>query len=158
MNNGNYTPGRKIRLRGESYRHGVFLVTISCHGKQEIFSESKYLTTCHACLVEKGSTEDAFIWCFCIMPDHLHLLIEPGDKPLPEFIRIVKGATSFYIGQQGWKKKVWQKRFHDQGVRLSGSVPLALNYILSNPIRKNLVENWTQWPGNYINPQISRFL
>jgi hypothetical protein len=46
--------------------------------------------------------------------------------------------------------KMWQKNYNDHVVRTDESLYNIAEYILNNPVRKNLVTEWQQYPFSKI--------
>ena len=104
---------------------------------------------------------------YCIMPNHVHILIDtlqqlilsdfsipdeiPEDYvPLYKIMQLIKGATSRYANLTlGRKGKFWQKDSYDHYVRDERELGNIAAYILNNPVKANLVQNWEDWPFSY---------
>jgi putative transposase len=89
----------------------------------------------------------AQIWAWCLMPNHVHLLIVPSDAD--GLRQTVANAHRRYAGRLNarnkWTGHVWQGRY--------GSVAMdeahlyhALSYVSLNPVRARLVERAQDWP------------
>jgi REP element-mobilizing transposase RayT len=107
------------------------------------------------------------IYAYCLMPDHLHLLVQlpsqspqlrqpPSGRPRPAANRDPQGALGTIIGNfksfttnrswnLGYKGQLWQARFYDHIVRRSEDGLSITRYILDNPVRKGFVEDWSMW-------------
>lgn len=87
------------------------------------------------------------IWAWCLMPNHVHLLIVPADV---DGLRLtVANAHRRYAARLNarnqWTGHLWQGRY--------GSVVMdeahlyhALAYVSLNPVRARLVERAQDWP------------
>jgi putative transposase len=82
----------------------------------------------------------------CVMPDHVHLLIEVRSLNLVDLIARIKSESTQVWWRCGGKGKLWQKNFHDHGIRESEDFEAIATYILQNPVRKELVERWEDYP------------
>ncbi len=84
---------------------------------------------------------------YCFMPDHLHLLLkgETHDADLKKFVRIFK-QRSGYIFKQKKKCKLWQPSFYDHVVREEEDLLEVARYIILNPVRRGLVDNYKDYP------------
>jgi REP element-mobilizing transposase RayT len=76
-----------------------------------------------------------------IMPDHLHWLFQLGDSlSLSQVIKQLKARSALQInaliGRQG---AVWQRGFHDHGIRAEEDLRAVSRYIVANPLRAGLV-------------------
>jgi REP element-mobilizing transposase RayT len=92
-------------------------------------------------------TRDAlkfYVGAFCLMPDHLHLLVSPDRSGLPlgEMMGRYKGHTTNASWQLGWNGKLWKPRFHDRIVRVSEGIAPVAKYIYENPERKGIDSSW----------------
>jgi len=88
------------------------------------------------------------LYAYCLMPDHLHLLLRMGDsgRPLGTVIGAMKSFTTRQYWSLGYRGVLWQERFHDHVVRRYEAVQTIGAYILANPERKGLVERAHEWP------------
>jgi len=89
------------------------------------------------------------LFCYCIMPDHLHLLLSVGERYqrnlqnwISAFKRYISRETNalFSVGP------LWQKNFYDHIVRRDESVLKIAEYIVNNPVRRGLVSEWREYP------------
>jgi putative transposase len=85
---------------------------------------------------------------FVVMPDHLHLLLTPGDTTtLEKAMQLIKGGSSFNIHQlRSHAMQVWLPGFHDWTIRDSADYEAKREYIWMNPVRARLVERPEDWP------------
>ncbi|MTB52265.1 transposase [Lewinella sp. W8] len=112
------------------------------------------------------------IVAFCIMPNHLHLLLSLGTqlydksgrlksteltekeyKPLHEIMKGIKGGSArqinLYLGRTG---PLWQKDSYDRLIRDERSLQNSLGYILNNPVKAGIVENSSDYEFTYVAP------
>jgi len=93
---------------------------------------------------EKSGSE---VWCYCLMPNHVHIIIVPSDED--GLRRTFADAHRRYTGYINARMRVtghlWQGRF--------GSVVMdeehlshAVRYVSLNPVRAGLVERAEEWP------------
>ncbi len=80
--------------------------------------------------------------CFVVMPDHFHWLMQLGEpKELSSLVQQVKSWSSKAIG-----KSIWQKGFYDHALRKDENVKEIARYIVTNPLRANIVTNINDYP------------
>jgi REP element-mobilizing transposase RayT len=86
----------------------------------------------------------------CLMPDHFHALVKPGDRSL---IRWADGFKS-YSTRAAWhgtaRKVLWQPGFYDRRIRDEAEYESTLYYIEQNPVASGLVPDAGLWPWLYI--------
>ncbi len=88
------------------------------------------------------------------MPDHVHLIVTPlvdyeGMEvwSLAKIMDAIKGASAHRINRAlGRTGKVWQTELFDHVLRSSESLDAKIEYVLQNPVRRNLVTVWREYP------------
>ena len=88
--------------------------------------------------MEKG---DWWIYCFLLMPDHVHALIGLSMKAgLNDSVTSWKRYTARNL------KINYQRDFFDHRLRREESIINKTQYILNNPVRAALVDSYEEWP------------
>ena len=84
---------------------------------------------------------------WCIMPNHVHVLIQINEgSNLGGIIRSWKGTSSFIInGQLGRTGPLWQREYHDRLVRDLNHFQNCRAYIRNNPVKAKLCEKPEDW-------------
>jgi putative transposase len=93
------------------------------------------------------------LFFYCIMPDHLHLLLSLGEryqKNLQNWISAFKRYISRQTNVSFSVRPLWQKNFYDHIVRTDESVSKIAEYIVNNPVRQGLVSVWKEYPYSRI--------
>jgi REP element-mobilizing transposase RayT len=101
-----------------------------------------------AILRSTASSYGYSVLAFCLMPDHLHLLVQAKEncKPLTKFVGAFKSLTARHYRQGGNEGKLWQRGFYEHIVRRDEDIEVIINYILANPVRVGLVEEPEEYP------------
>lgn len=148
-----------------SQRHstidGTFHVTTNAHGKipwctlpgvPEILIDNLIMTR---------NVYGAILSAFCILPDHMHMIVWPGEKGLAKFVQSFKSHSSHDVkailtrSSEPWlaaaegstlKFTGWQKGYHDERLRDNEQRTNALRYVTMNPVKHNLVNQIEDWP------------
>lgn len=138
---------RAIRLNPEQYLgQKTYFVTICCHDREPFFVDlglGRWLLT-HVC--DSASRQFMLLHAFCIMPDHLHLLLE-GQETSSDLLRFVKDLKqrTAYEYKQRVHRPLWQYNFYDHILRPTERAISVAWYIWLNPIRKGICRK----PGDY---------
>ena len=91
----------------------------------------------------------------CIMPNHVHILIEPREKngdlfSLGEITHSIKSYSALRVNQALKRSaSLWEIESYDHYCRSEESVIRILRYILDNPVKAKLVESWQEWEWTY---------
>jgi putative transposase len=83
----------------------------------------------------------ARILTYCIMPDHIHLLLSllHRGRSLSAWV----GDLKRWMGRE--LTIHWQPGFYEHIVRKQEDVHAIANYILANPVRAGLAESWRKY-------------
>ncbi len=99
------------------------------------------------------------------MSNHIHILIdtqlqlntEYKDKqldlnyiPLETIMKRIKGPTAIYSNRKlGRSGQFWARESYDIYIRNEKMMDNVIGYILDNPVKAGLVDDWRLYPGNY---------
>ena len=139
---------RNPRLKDFDYsKPYAYFLTICTRDKEDFFIDHKLNYEILNCLKQERIKKGISIYAYCLMPDHIHLLISPLESGvnISDFIGSFKSKTSRIAWKHGLKGKVWQGRFYDHVERKIESLKNTCEYILNNPVRKGLVEKWEDY-------------
>lgn len=92
----------------------------------------------------KFDKERYLIHAVVIMPNHVHLLIEPfSGYSLSELLKGIKGASAYYINKllNSTGNKVWMEESYDHIVRSEKEYLRFVQYIIDNPKKANLPDD-----------------
>ena len=93
---------------------------------------------------QKVGTE---VWAYCLMPNHVHLVLVPSHE---DGLRAALGETHRRYTRrinlrEGWRGHLWQERFHSFPLDESHLLACA-RYVELNPVRARLVARARDWP------------
>ena len=127
---------RMAREKSESGIYHVMLRGINC---QVIFQDDEDCEKYLQCLAECKTLSGFTLHAYCLMGNHLHLLIEPGVEPLEQ---IFKRIGVRYVYWYNWKYKrsghLFQDRFKSEPVNDDACFLAVLRYIYQNPVKAGL--------------------
>ncbi len=73
--------------------------------------------------------------CFAIMPNHIHLLIQPKER-LATVMQKIKGKSAREINKRlNRTGKFWAKDYYDKGIRDERHFRVVYEYIRNNPLK-----------------------
>ena len=93
---------------------------------------------------QKAETE---IWAYCLMPNHVHLVMVPSTE---DGLRAALGEAHRHYTRhinlrKGWRGHLWQERFHS--FLMEEDYLLAtVRYVERNPIAARLCRHPGEWP------------
>jgi putative transposase len=132
----------RLRTGRHSQAGQVYLLTMVTLNRQPFFAEFRAAR----CVIRTLQAEDrlsrASTWAYVLMPDHLHWLMQLGDRV--DLARCVQGVKSLVSRQLG--ETVWQSGFHDRAMRKEEDLRALARYIVTNPLRAGLVKRVGDYP------------
>ncbi len=164
MNNKPIYKRKNIRLEDFAYNEStyVYYITICTHNKQHYFTNIE-ITKIIKDEIEYRMINEIKLYCYCIMPDHVHMLLSLTENytkkdigklavkgTLQNWVSAFKRYTSRITNQLFEIKPLWQKNFHDHIVRKEESLLKIAKYIIENPVRKGMVSEWEEYPYSRI--------
>ena len=83
-----------------------------------------------------------------VMPDHIHLVIDPGEMHIsPILQRIKMSFAARYRKRHGMQfGRVWQNRFWDHIIRSQEDMNRHVDYVHFNPVKHGLAGSPVDWP------------
>jgi len=101
------------------------------------------------------------LYAYCVMPNHIHLLIRPLPQPsgkyprMSDIVRRLKGYTGFKLNKLADSKTtIWHPDYFDRYVRDTKDLYNLVQYILNNPLKACLATEQNAWPYSYLNPEM----
>jgi putative transposase len=89
---------------------------------------------------------NAILAGYVVMPDHVHLLMMPGDMGLPMFMHGFKRTSQLAVSQnRKCNIPLWQRKYFDHIIRTVGDYWEKLEYIHNNPVAAGLAANPSDW-------------
>ena len=142
--------GRRRSLRLENFDYSrslVYHVTWGTHRRQPHLSVDDLAFAVVRILLDESQRSGFELYAFCVMPDHVHILVEPSDcSDLTQFVQRVKGKATQAHWRLGGNGKLWQRGFYDHVLRSEEGIPDVARYILGNPVRADLVSEIADYP------------
>ena len=101
-----------------------------------------YLRLVAACAAEGGLE----IWAWCVMTNHVHLLVVPGNKDsLRRGVGLAHQRYAAVVNaQHGWSGHLWANRFFSTPLD-AAQLWHAVKYVELNPVRAGLVARAEQY-------------
>ncbi len=143
---------RKRRLHRLPYEvysdHGsTWHVTIGAKDRPvRPFADEMLAQSIIALLDNRGRRSGVTLHLYCLMPDHLHLIMQMASGNLIDVVSELKSATTRVWWSHGGRGRLWQPSFYDHGIREAQDFEAIAAYVLENPVRAGLVEEWEDYP------------
>ena len=131
-------------------------VTQRGNGRQQTFFTEQDYALYRDLLGGECRAAGVEVWAWCLMPNHVHLILTPGDRDslrraLSRVHRRYAGAIHARLRRTG---HFWQGRFGAVAMD-EAHLAAALRYVLLNPVRARLVRRPEDWPWSSLRAHLS---
>ena len=101
-------------------------------------------------------------YAFCLMSNHIHLLIQEREETLGDTIKRIAGSYAYYYNRKyGRDGHLFKERFKSEPVNDLAYFTILMRYIHQNPMKAGIVTNasdyeyssWAEYEGR-VNPVI----
>jgi len=150
---------KKVRLPVAVYGpdHVIFITMGSFHRYAWFHKYPDLADSGTQLLSNLATTRGTVLFAWCIMPDHIHILL--CDTDVMGFIRLFKGKMVPRASARLNRRRLWQRSFYDHVLRKEEDVSDIALYIWENPVRAALVDDPSEypWSGSSVWPDWREF-
>ena len=154
MCSGGFVPPRNRKLEPELYQRSgqTCFFTVRTVPGSSPFGRPAFAQTAVDCLLGQRTKSRCQLDVYCVLPDHLHLLVTPMEDGASSLLYVdhFKGWSGRTMRLEGWKGALWQRRSYDHLLRRNEHLQRITDYILANPVRKGLCETPEVYPWSGI--------
>ncbi len=145
---------KAIRLKNFDYSNSdyVYFITMCARHLSSPFLSRGLAQEILKSLLSLRDEGKIFLYCYCLMPDHLHVVLSPrpscgreSSEDVSKILGDFKSYTTRLSWKHGIKGKLWQRSFYDHVGRKEEDLTAICDYIIANPVRKGLVGNPEDW-------------
>ena len=162
--------------------NAIYFVTTRTFEDRKIFSNENNCQVLVKIIFEVSKEYKCHIYGFVIIPNHVHILMQPANTTISKIMNIIKGRSARIINSkqyggsipasapsgaryhEGERKRsltgsgairhAWQKSFHDHIIRDENDFNTHIEYLRYNPIKHGLVKDVKEYSFLYIRPHV----
>jgi REP element-mobilizing transposase RayT len=139
---------RPLRLSGVSYvGRARYFLTFCTDQRTQVFRDPDVARMALAQFRLTARLESFAILAYCLMPDHVHLLVEAltDRSDLRRFSKMAKQRSGAKFSRSRGKK-LWQEGYFERILREEDDAKQIAVYIIHNPVRAGLVTTAEEYP------------
>ena len=146
---------RESRKRSES---GVYHIMLRGINRQQIFEDDEDYRRFLETLVKYREECGYSLYGYCLMPNHVHLVLREGKQPLQIIMRRI-GASFVYWYNAKYTRTghLFQDRFKSEAVESDAYLMTVIRYVHWNPVKAGLCSVPEAYPyssyARYFEPQ-----
>jgi len=119
------------------------------HNRQVVFADARDFEYYLAELRELKEALGLRVYAYCLMTNHVHLLLSPGDTPasLGQLMKALAARMTRYRNKlEGRSGTLWESRYKSSAVQSDTYLLACSRYIELNPVRALIVSRAENYP------------
>ena len=139
---------RVARIKSNS---GIYHIIMRGINRQTLFEDEEDYNKFIQTIQRYKEICEYKIYAYCLMGNHLHLLLKEGKEPLETVMRRICGSYVFWYNRKyGRVGYLFQDRYKSEPVEDNEYLLTVIRYIFHNPIKAGIVTNvhnykWTNY-------------
>ena len=127
-------------------KSNIYHVMMRGNGRRNIFEDDedklKFIDT----IYEKNKKENYSLYAYCIMDNHVHLVIENKKEILSKIMKSINTTYANYYNRKYRRiGHVFQDRFKSEEIEDERYLLAAVRYVHNNPIKANMVKSMNEY-------------
>ncbi len=115
-------------------------------GNEKVFLSAEMKQKYIQLLTEKSNLSRIRIFCYCVMDNHFHLVLENTSGKLSDFMKQLNSSYGFYYRKSvGGKGYVFHDRFRSTLIQDEAYLLTAIKYVLQNPVEAGISPNFLDY-------------
>lgn len=128
---------RKPREKSSS---GIYHILLRGINRQSIFEDDEDRLKFLDSLVKYKEISQCRIFAYCLMDNHIHILLQEGREPVGMMVqRVSSSYVIWYNGRHDRCGHLFQERFKSEAVDTDSYFLTVLRYIHQNPVQAKIV-------------------
>jgi len=126
----------------------TYFVTTDTWQRRGLFRNAAIASIVEDAIFRYRDQENYLVHRYVIMPDHLHVILTPGQETtLEKSVQLIKGGSSHEIGKRpGMRFPVWHAGFTEHQIRGKQDFDSHVRYIDGNPVKARLATTPEEYP------------
>lgn len=141
--------GYEVQLDNVSPMPFFYHAVISTHEGKPLFDSPGNCNILAYLIFEAAVLHKYNLLAFCIMPDHVHILCQPGDIVLYRFLDLLRLRFEYILQKNGHSDAIWRPDFEEHSLTDEEVFTTAL-FIYQNPARNGLVNDPMEYPFSFV--------
>ena len=134
------------RKEREKSEYGIYHVMLRGVNRQRIFEDNEDNFAFLSILATYKKKCEFELFAYCLMRNHVHMLIREGEMELPDVIRRVATTYAQYFNRKyGRVGHLFQDRYRSEAVKSEEQLIQTLRYIHRNPVKAGICEKMEEY-------------
>ena len=145
---------RKAREKSTT---GIYHVMLRDINQQQIFEEREDYIKLLEIIKEYKAISDFEVYAYCLMGNHIHLLIKVKKEPLEQIFKRIGGKFVYWYNVKYQRVgHLFQDRFKSEPVETMDYLMTVIRYIHQNPVKAGICKEIEDYPYSSFKEYIDR--
>jgi len=139
------------RMRVQS-RTKIYHVMIRGNEKRNLFLDDEDRRKFLDILREKNKEHKYAIYAYCLMENHVHLVINEGEDEISRIMKRINTSYAYYFNKKYHRVgHVFQDRFRSEAIEREKYLLAVVRYIHNNPVKAGVVSSLVEYEWSSFN-------
>jgi len=126
---------------------GVYHIVLRGNNQQEIFHDQADYNRYISLLKQNTDKNSHKLYAWCLMPNHIHLLIREGSVPFSNAVQSISSSFVFWYNRKYSRTgHLFEGRYRSEPVEDENYFFRVLRYIHMNPVKANICGSPEDYP------------
>lgn len=117
----------------------VYHIMLRGNNREKIFIDEEDKLRIIDTFEDKKKAAEYYLYAYCVMDNHIHLIIKEGKDPIARTIKRIAASYSYYFNRK-YKRigHVFQERFKSENIEDESYLLSAIRYVHQNPLKPGI--------------------
>lgn len=117
----------------------VYHIMMRGNNREKIFVDKEDKSRIIDILEDKKKDKEFFLYAYCIMNNHIHIIIKEGKDPIARIVKRIAASYSYYYNKK-YKRigHVFQERYRSENIDDDSYLLTAIRYVHQNPLKAGI--------------------
>ena len=145
------------RTARKKSKSGIYHIIMRGINRQTIFEDEEDCAQFLEALARYKEKSDYQVYAYCLMGNHVHLLIKIGIEPLEQIMRRLCGSYVYWYNNKYQRVgNLFQDRFKSEPVEDDQYFQIVQRYIHQNPVKAGLVKRVEEYKWSSFHEYINQ--
>ena len=140
------------RQRRKLSKTGIYHVMLRGNERKSLFPKEEDYRKFLQILTNKKRDDSFLLYAYCLMSNHIHLLIRENKQNISQIMKRIKIAYAYYFNKKYNRVgHVFQDRFKSESIEEENYLLSVIRYIHHNPLKAKMVSDPISYPWSSYN-------
>ena len=136
---------------------GIYHIMLRGNERKEIFLDEEDKSRIIDTIILKRKDGDFKLYAFCVMNNHIHVLIKEGKDDIAKVIKRIATSYAYYYNKKNKRVgHVFQDRYKSETIKDDRQLLEVIRYIHNNPVKAKINKKSNEYRWSSYNDYIAK--